>query len=109
MTEVTADLAATEAHKAEAAVALAPLVETAKSLRDEANGLLVDYTNELTDTLYEELRRLDVDDSELPTIRVGLEDWISTARACIAAVRRLLPGGVSNDSIAALAARFNGK
>lgn len=117
--EVNVELEAIEARKAEAAARLAQLTETARSLRDEANGLLVDYESALGNSPYNRLAKLDVDDYQLPDDIDGLDSWIMLARRAISDaeehVARPEPatpknrgkGQIGDDALSALAARFN--
>jgi ABC-type transporter Mla subunit MlaD len=91
------------------------LTETARSLRDDANGLLVEHEAVLVGSMYDRLVELDVDNDVLPTDVIGLESWISQAETTIAAARKSVTQaasgtqGVDSDALASLAARFNTK
>jgi HrpA-like RNA helicase len=82
------------------------LAATARSLRDEVNGLLLDHEKELDDTQYDLLAELDVDDAQLPTRRLEIERWIKEAEKRVNKTRKFLEA-TGGDPVAALAARFN--
>lgn len=113
--EVATALTVAEAQKAEAARQLARLAEAARSLRDEANVLLVKSGDDLSGELYEQLAAFDVDDDLLPSTAERLGGWISGARSIIVHAKQAIEdaatasSGVSMSDLAALAAKFNNR
>jgi ABC-type uncharacterized transport system permease subunit len=95
--EIEAAMAEAERQAALAAERLA-LAESARSLRDQANELLVEQGNDLDDEHHETLEQFDVDDDVLPTEVSRLQEWIAAAKAALADAKRFLSSPVANQN-----------
>lgn len=112
--EAETHLANVKAQKAKDAHLLEQLQETARNCRDQANALLVDHDDDLSDSLYHRLARFDIDDDTLPTNVAQLQAWITRANAVIVEAnacikRQSVPRdsrSVTPSALAALAGRF---
>jgi hypothetical protein len=62
-------------------------IETLKAnaieLRDEANAVLAESSNLLSDDDYDALDALDVNDAQLPTSMTDLREWVPNAETAI--------------------------
>ncbi|MGF7229220.1 MAG: hypothetical protein ACQR33_04525 [Candidatus Saccharibacteria bacterium] len=90
------------------------VAQTARSLRNEVNGLLCDNPDRFVGQMLDDLDGLDVSDDELPGSLAELNSWIARATSAIAKAQAILnkpvpDEGVDTDMLAALANRFGGR